>query len=180
MESLKEGDGCQLCIEEPYIQDEVYDCGWATVANLLLMVGRDTQELLDDVRIRLEMTYENGTLIRKLKDVLDYLEMNHDEKEGASIADLEREIDASRPCVVLYQAWGSKLNKLEKNAGHYSLVVGYTERYLWLIDPSEWYENHFMVDGIRRIDKRVFDRWWIDIDGEGKVYDHWYSAVTLD
>lgn len=180
MESQKESGGRQLCIEEPYIQDELFDCGWAVVANLLLMINADTNELLEDVRERLEMTFENGTTIRKLTEVLDYLGMKYDELKGATIEDLEKEIDSLRPCIVVYQAWGSKPEKQGKQVGHYSLVVGYSDKYLWVVDPSEWYESHYMVDGYRRIDKKVFDRWWVDLSEKGEVIDHWCLAITLD
>jgi hypothetical protein len=177
-EPPKKGTKRKLGIE-PVTQKFNYDCGVATVSNLLLMLQREDL-LKTDLSQRLEVSPVDGTRIRKIKDLFDEEGIEYSETMGAEISDLEAVLAVGYICMVCYQAWGTdeEINTLE--SGHYSVIFDIDDESIWFIDPSVRQEDA-IGDGIGviRRNRQEFDKNWKDKGMEGEVYDHWMLAIKV-
>jgi ABC-type bacteriocin/lantibiotic exporter with double-glycine peptidase domain len=68
-------------------------------------------------------------------------------------------------------AW-TRAQRAENDRGHYSVVTGVTDRYVWLMDP---------LVGHRKLGHRAFLEAWYDTDGPRyRRVDRWYMVIHYD
>ncbi len=160
----------------PVLQDFNYDCGKATVKTLLKSIGVEIEEeKLQDI---LKTNKVSGTHPTRILDALRHLGLEFVEKVGATVTDIEEQLEAGFYCLVVYQAWGTPEQHLALESGHYSLAYGYDEENVHLADPSARYEDELVSEeGLKVMTKNEFDRDWKDQDYQGNIYDHWMVAV---
>ncbi len=164
---------------EPITQKFKYDCGVATVSNLLLLIQRE-DVLETDLYRRLKPTPTEGTKIRNIKKLLNGEGIEYFEGSGCSMSDLEQILWSGYVCMVCYQAWGKEKHYKNLDSGHYSIVYRVDENSVWFIDPSvKWEKEPGQGIGIIRRSKEGFNRKWKDKDANGVIYNHWLLAVKL-
>ncbi len=160
---------------KPITQANNYECGVACVQTILTSRGIRSNRLILKRRLGTRRAY--GTMPRKIKEVLSSYEFKVKEKYGASLKDIEKELKRGRLCLVAYQAWGAKKYFESLQSGHYSVVFGIEDGFLWLADPNVRGSRVRYRKGVRKIKREVFEDRWKDEDGKKKVYDHWYLAI---
>jgi predicted double-glycine peptidase len=81
-------------------------------------------------------------------------------KTQLELNELEAAITKKEPVIVDYQAWGEPENNDYSNvwdSGHYSVVIGFDERYLYFMDPM-------LSSSYGRLEKSEFMRRWHDME----------------
>lgn len=160
----------------PVLQDFNYDCGRAVVKTLLKSLGKETDEIL--LQDKLKTNSRTGTHPTRIVDTLQQMGLSLVEKIGAELSDLEEMVSQGYYCLVVYQAWGNKKERRRLESGHYSLVYATDLEYVHLADPLVEESDGFgMGEGLRRLEKTSFDGDWRDQDYRGRIYDHWMLAV---
>ena len=107
------------------------------------------------------------------------------EKENSTVDELAAALDAGRPMLMCIQAWSSaedgSYNTADPSApetylaeGHWVICVGYQQtengRRFFFNDPA--------CVGHCLLDEAELDARWIDMDGEGRVYDHYGIEIS--
>lgn len=160
---------------KPVVQRNSYECGVACVGTILKTIGLKYNH--DEVKSQLETNRKWGTDQKMIKRYLRNNGIKYISKEGSTIAELERQVKKGRLCLVAYQAWGAKKYYESMQSGHYSVVCGYEDEYLWLADPFVKKNNIRYQKGLRKIKKSSFLERWKDVDSRDRVYSRWYLAV---
>lgn len=160
---------------KPVVQANNYECGVACVQTILSSKGIRSNRL--GLKKVLGTSRAYGTLPSKIKAYLSTFDFKVKEKYGATLENIEAELSKGRVCLVAYQAWGAKKYFESLQSGHYSVVFGVEEGYLWLADPNVRGSRVRYKKGVRKIKKEVFEARWKDVDGKKKLYDHWYLAI---
>ena len=159
----------------PVRQENGYECGLASVMTILRTLGSAPRK--DTLKKRLGTTRRHGTHPERIKALFKEMDLRYREKHGATLADLENRVRKQKLCLVVYQAWGSQKYYDKLESGHYSVVFGAEENYLWLADPYVRQKKSKYGKGIRKIRKEIFDGRWRDADHKGVLYDHWMLSV---
>jgi predicted double-glycine peptidase len=139
------------------IQDTSYDCGPASLLNVLHLkkdLTHNEAELtaLCGAHPRVGTSHEHMAKVAK-KIGLEVV----DEKQNASMRDIEKNIDAHAYVIVNYfEPFGRD--------GHYAVVTEYDDRAIYLRDS--WF-------GLLRLDKEDFTRFWFSSDH----IKGWYLAL---
>ena len=107
------------------------------------------------------------------------------EKENSTVDELAAALDAGRPTLMCIQAWSSAEDGSYNTAdlsdpetylaeGHWVICVGYQQtengRRFFFNDPA--------CVGHCLLDEAELDARWIDMDGEGRVYDHYGIEIS--
>lgn len=79
----------------------------------------------------------------------------------------------------LLSSLGSHKEIQDLESGHYSVVFGYDKKYLWLADPSKHHTHKQKMWGARKINKKLFNKVWIDTNDNTKIYKKWILTVNL-
>lgn len=156
---------------KPVIQVNGYECGVACVQTILGTRGIKSNRL--NLKKNLGTTRSYGTLSGNIKNLLKNHGLKTKEKFEASMDDIENELKKGKLCMVAYQAWGEKKYYAKLQSGHYSVVFGIEEDYLWLADPFVKGDRVRYRVGVRKIRRTTFENRWMDADG----LDHWMLAV---
>lgn len=160
---------------KPSRQKNGYECGLSSVMTILNSLGiRQRKEVL---KKKLGTSSRLGTHPERIKSFLREMGLAYRETRGGTLQDLERRLKARRLCLVVYQAWGSQKYYDRLESGHYSVVFGFENEYLWLADPFVKGDKTRYGKGVRKIKKTVFESRWKDMDHRGVIYDHWMLAV---
>jgi predicted double-glycine peptidase len=170
-----EKDSILILPVKPVVQANNYECGVACVQTILGTKGIRSNRL--GLKKVLGTSRVYGTLPRKIKAYLSTFDFVVKEKHRASLSSIEAELKKGRMCLVAYQAWGAKKYFESLQSGHYSVVFGIEDGFLWLADPNVKGSRVRYKRGIRKIKKEVFEARWKDEDGKKKLYDHWYLAL---
>jgi predicted double-glycine peptidase len=139
------------------IQQAGYTCGPCTLLNVLRLKG-DPSHTEDELSKSCNAKPETGTsqkdLMRVAKEIgIEVVE----EKKGADISDIERNIDNGNYVIVCYMhAFAGE--------GHYAVITEYDDVALYFVDPSF---------GIFRLRKEYLKKWWYGSSG----VQQWYAAV---
>ena len=107
------------------------------------------------------------------------------EKENSTVDELAAALDAGRPTLMCIQAWSSAEDGSYNTAapsdsetylteGHWVICVGYQQtengRRFFFNDPA--------CVGHCLLDEAELDARWIDMDGAGRVYDHYGIEIS--
>lgn len=160
---------------KPVIQPNSYECGVACTQTILRTLGIKSNRL--SLKRALGTTRADGTNPKKIKEVLKSFGLKLKERSGASVKDVERELSRGRLCLVAYQAWGAEKYFETLQSGHYSVIFGLEDGYLWLADPVIKGKRVRYRRGVRKIKRELFEKRWKDEDANRVVYDHWYLAI---
>lgn len=125
----------------PYRQQKEYTCGPASLRIVLNYYGKKLKEKRI-VKIAHASRYE-GT--RQALMVLAFRKLGYKTivRFPATVKDIESFVRKEVPVIVNYQAWGY---------GHYSVVVGFNNTHLLLLDP--------LKGARRKIRKDLFAKRW--------------------
>lgn len=156
---------------KPVIQMNGYECGVACVQTILGTRGLKSNRL--SLKKKLGTNRNYGTLSGNIKSLLKDHGLKTRERFEAKIEDIEAELGKGKLCLVAYQAWGEKKYYAKLQSGHYSVVFGIEEDYLWLADPFVKGDRVRYRVGVRKIRRSTFETRWMDADG----LDHWMLAV---
>ena len=160
---------------KPSRQENGYECGLSCVMTILNSLGiRQRKEAL---KKRLGTSSKSGTHPERIKGFLREMGLKYRETHGGALSDLESRLKRQKLCLVVYQAWGSQKYCDRLESGHYSVVFGFENEYLWLADPFVKGGKTRYGKGVRKIKKTVFESRWKDMDHKGVTYDHWMLAV---
>ena len=158
-----------------------YDCGWAVMATLMRVLKKDN--VADNGLFeRLGVDPNLGTSIKKIKQVFDEEGVKYTEIFDSGISRLIDETKKGNLCLVSYQAWGEKEEIEKKICGHYSVVFGVDDQYVWLFDPSwepYWLEYQDCFEsGIIRRPREEFEKLWVELDDDWKPIYEWMISVN--
>lgn len=141
-----------------YLQPENYLCGPFSIRNLESYLGRPVSSTEELVRIA-GTTKEEGTENEGIRAMLTTRGFSiNEEKENASLKDLEAHLDAGRPLIVNYF-------NIVNGVGHYSLITEHDAEHVYLRDSAL---------GFVRFTKKSFGRYWHN--GRNTIA-RWYIAV---
>jgi HK97 family phage portal protein len=149
-------------------QDTDYSCGASAMMAVCEYFGVGP-ESEDAYREALGTNPAEGTSVPRIVAFATAQGLAVEAHEGMTLADLERHVDQGRPVIVLLQAWGDTGDSYADDTnGHYVIVIGYDNQYIYVEDPS--------LKGSRgRLTRNDFERRWHDEDSR-KRYVHWGMA----
>lgn len=162
-----------------YLQKKNYDCGAGAAGIVLLNFGIpkvNHNRIMSSLEVKRSGT-EPENLVKFFKrrgfDVFS--------TEGATVSDLRREIGWKRLPVILYQGSGTKEEISQLEGGHYSVVAGIGNKYIYLLDPGigEDFGNGI---GWNKLSLSTFDRRWRDKwneNGKEVLVIRWMLSVGL-
>lgn len=141
------------------IQEEPFSCGPVAILNALQLKGDSSHTEKDLIKLcgaKLGVGTSNANLVKAAKKVgLEVLE----EKENASLADIERNMNSGASVIVCYK------NAFSGN-GHYTVIVEYDDSAFYCRDSAF---------GLFRLDKERFENHWFSPKGDFSV--RWFVAV---
>ena len=153
-----------------YRQAASYTCGVACTMSLLRYAGYDFDVREDRLAASLGATEEDGTNYHSIVDYLNSVYYEEEDnkmfeaeaKMNLTIADLTNALDAGKPVICAFQAWGDPADYAEGyEDGHYAIVIGYDAENLYFMDPS--------TAGVYTyIPQDEFETRWHDYDKDGK------------
>jgi len=160
---------------KPVEQTNGYECGLSSVMTILKALGvKPSKAKLKEM---LGTNSKAGTSPDRIKALFDGLDVTYEEKYGSNLKEIEKMLKTSKMCLVAYQAWGNEKEYAKLLSGHYSVIFGFENEYLWLADPAVHKENARYGKGLRKIKKETFLARWKDVDFAGKVYERWMLGV---
>lgn len=153
-----------------------YTCGASAMQSICeyFGVGPETE---DEFMSLLGSDPEEGTNPRRILALGEQLGLQVRAGNGWSIEDLTAELEQENPVLVLIQAWGDPVeeeaNYPRYDDGHYVVVVGYDDQYIYVEDPS--------LKGVRgTIPHRDFLERWHDEGGDGARYERWGAVFSKE
>lgn len=159
------------------MQQNSYSCGVGAVQAVLAWydpVGLWTYQ--EDLAQELGTTEQDGTSPEAMVRVLKSKGLKAELKEGMTLRDLERWVEAQVPVIIDYEAYGAPgVNYTRDWAdGHYSVVVGYDASRLYLMDPSQ-------MPGVATYLTRaeLLERWHDRDLRAGKPHDYVRSGIVV-
>lgn len=165
---------------KPNLQDTNYDCGAASLEIILQSLGRHVSE---ERLVELTHTNTEGTQPENLVTALIKLGVRHEVIPEGNLELIEEKIKLLNLCLVEFQISGANPREYKNlEAGHYSVIFGYDKSCFWVADPASHRElehPHRFRAGIRKIEKEIFKKRWIDIETSNVIHKHWMIAVPL-
>lgn len=102
---------------------------------------------------------ELGASAENIKKAAETLRFKVKIKNDSSFKDIEKYLDKKIPIIVNWFTKGRRdYSESEVADGHYSVVSGLDEEYIYLQDPE--------IGKIRKMRREVFKRVWFDFRGE--------------
>ena len=157
----------------PHIRQRTnYSCGPACVASVLRYYGHTTSE--SQILGPIGCTPELGTSPAQIARYLRSIRHRHKQQSRMTISLLEAYIERAWPVIVAYQAWPHRPSETDLGQswdnGHYSVVVGTDDEFIWLVDPSSKRK-------VRKVRRQEFVASWRDIETPSRIYIRWGVAV---
>jgi predicted double-glycine peptidase len=141
-----------------------YTCGASALQSVLRYYGDEYME--NELAVILKSDPNEGTPYNNI--------INFTRSEGYKVniykdmkyTDLKSLINNKKPVIVLLQAWSETPQDYSKDwiDGHYAVVTGYDEKYVYFMDPSTLGNYTFIPV------KKFLERWH-DTDGAEKLYN---------
>jgi len=148
-----------------------FSCGPASLRSIFYYYGVSVseKELIDFGNIG-----EEGTDFATMRKLANEYGFSFWSTYKGTIEDLKRWLNKKIPVLVCYQ-----LGNPSGHNGHYSIVYGIDNKYIWLSDPSNYYEG----DGKkftenRKMTIKKFMKHWFEYDN-GIKYQKWFSIIKL-
>ena len=127
---------------KPYRQKPAY-CGPASLKMVLELYGMKKSE--SELGRLTDCSPEMGTSGAKIVEAATKLGFRAFQKDGASIADIQKWVKKGIPVIV---------NWFSVNEGHYSVAVEVTKKSISLMDPE--------LARVRRMSVQKFEHFWFD------------------
>ena len=149
-----------------------FTCGPASLRTVFRFYGINVAErdLIDDADIE-----EDGTSHDQMKLLAHKYGFTFYSKSNATIEDLKKYLFRNNPVIVDYQ-----LGANNGDNGHYSVLYGIDDEYVYLADPSNYIEGDnkkFSSDTKIQIDK-FLENWW-DPDDNKNETRRWLAVLKL-
>jgi predicted double-glycine peptidase len=167
----------------PFRQSDSSTCGVAALMSVMAYYGLGEDINEKDLRKILHTTHDDGTEPPPIKKFAEKIGLNVDISKNMSIAELRELANRGIPVMVQYQAYSDRDETKQKvldmhgkgqikplhnpdgtfnwendyRDGHYSIVLGVTDKYIFLQDPSNGFGR-----GVIPIDE--FEKRWHDTD----------------
>ena len=158
-------------------QDNDYNCGPATIQNVLRIMGKEIPSE-DDLARSMGTSKEKGTAPQSLERQLQ--DLGIPAIHFLNVETLEQELRKNRIVIVEYQDYQEenprKIVQL-KEASHYAIIIGYDSQFYYLAD-SYYPKVNGQKRAIKRIDKRKFHKDWIARSFDGKRLVKNYGLVV--
>ncbi len=143
-------------------QSTEYSCGAAALQAVLHYWGRDLEE--EELMHLLHTSPETGTYVGDIARVARGLGMSAEVKENLSLTDLHESLKKGVPVIVCGQAWRSREDsdtsvREDWEDGHYVVVLGMDERYIYYQDP-------FIKRGKVFVSHQMFEQSWHNVRGK--------------
>lgn len=138
-------------------QSTNYSCGASALQAVLMYYG---EEYLETELMQLLGTTTNGTNPRDIARVARELGFSTEIRENLTIADLEASVAKGVPVIIAAQAWREDTQTPWKDRwedGHYMVVVGTDDKYVYFEDPS-------ILGSKGKIPRQEFLDRWHDVD----------------
>lgn len=135
-------------------QHKDWSCGASCMQIICTYFGVGPQEEAA-FRKLLGSTPSQGTNVARIIAFAKEQGLQVDVRDHRTVDELKPLLDAGRPVLVLLQAWGYPRTYRDDGSGHYAIVIGYDDEYVYFEDP--W------IKGRRaRLKTAEFDRRWHD------------------
>lgn len=152
-------------------QQKDYTCGAAALRAVLLYYGIKITEREVE---KLAKTTESGTDTSDLIRAARQHNLKTKTKHNMDLHELKEWLDKKRPVIICLQQRGDEKKQKQLMLGHYMVVIGYDEKYLYFQDPS-------LRKGFRgRIEIKEFMKRWKDSTAEGVIRFRWGLALWKD
>lgn len=145
-------------------QSTNYTCGVAALQSVLGYYGDEFRE--GTLATELKPDQNNGTSYHNI--------INFSKRKGYSakalykmnLEQLKKLVDQKKPVIVAIQAWADKPVSYLKDwdDGHYAVVIGYDNKYIYFMDPST-------LGNYTYIPVKDFLERWHDTDGKEKLFN---------
>src|SRR3989338_8353014 len=163
---------------QSYVQNTAYTCGVAILRDILKTRGVHLSE--KEVAKMSQTDEVRGTSPDALLETLDSYGVPYTVYKKATTALAEETIRLGHVCLVPYQAWPTHLSKIpDLEGGHWSIIFGFNKTHFFLADPAKHKLKTDHILGFRTIDKKRFQKNWIDKSYDDKVYTRWMVSVPL-
>lgn len=132
-------------------------CGPASLKMVLDYYGVNKTE--EELAKLSNATTDLGTNDQSLKEAAEILGFKVEIKNNSTFEDIENYLSRKIPVIVDWLTRGrSDYSESEVADGHYSVVVGLDEEFIYLQDPE--------IGKLRKIKRKDFMRVWFDFTGE--------------
>lgn len=163
-----------------------YTCGTTCVQMIMnFMLPYDGDINLADLETELGSSEEAGTTPDSILSYFNKMGINVYSEEKISISDLIAALDNKSPVMMPIQAWSAAEDgsynlsdpsdtETYLSEGHYVICVGYkntSEGYIF-------YFNDPACTGYCLLKEAELDERWIDVDANGRIYDHFGIVVN--
>jgi hypothetical protein len=152
-----------------------FSCGTAATLAVLRYWRWDSYAQVDEAALYLplETTSARGTEPQPIATFLSTVgAISAEYRHGdVTVADLERAVDSRQPPIVDLQAWRDHPAPWGEiwDAGHYVVMIGYDDRYLFFMDPC----TLTAPGGYAFLPRAEFEERWHDLSGDHDVrVDH--------
>jgi predicted double-glycine peptidase len=156
-------------------QKKNYTCGAAAVKSILMNFNIDLTE--EKIAKILSTDENNGTNPNSIYNFLSKIVFCN-KTTNLSIQDIKNCNKKNYAVIVLLQAWGDKINyKNDWEDGHYAIVIGSDEEFIYFMDPSS--------DNYTFIQKNEFINRWHDktesqkLKHFGLIVCHDFSTIDI-
>ena len=132
-------------------------CGPASLKMVFDYYG--VEVLIQEIAEVASTTKEMGTNAEGLKKAAEQFGFTVEIKNNSTFEDIQAWLDKKVPVIVDWFTRGSDgCSDSDIADGHYSVVVGIDDEYIYLQDPE--------IDGVRKISRDNFMKVWFDFTGE--------------
>ena len=132
-------------------------CGPASLKILLNYYGVEKTE--KELAVLCKTTINLGTNDKGIKSAAEKLGFKVKIKDNSNFKDIERWLNKGVPVLVNWFTRGrADYSDYEVSTGHYSVVTGLDEKYIYLQDPE--------IGKIRKLKKEYFMMVWFDFKGK--------------
>lgn len=132
-------------------------CGPASLKMVFDYYGYEKSE--KDIAEMCGTTNELGTSAEGIQKAVEEMGLRSEIKDNSSFEDIQKWLDKKVPVIVNWFTRG-RIDYPEENVpdGHYSVVVGLDEKFIYLQDPE--------IGKLRKIEKDDFMKVWFDFKGK--------------
>lgn len=133
-------------------------CGPASLKMVLAFYGIEVEE--GEIAGRMHASADLGVTAEDLARVAQEFGLEASIRNEASFDDIGHLLEHNAPPIVDWFTVGRHdyPEEIAVPDGHYSVVVGLDENYIYLQDPE--------IGGMRKLTRDAFERVWFDFDGE--------------